>query len=351
MGAGTNVQDRLIASHDLDCPWRPGDLEQRAGRIVRQGNMNSDVYVYRYVTEGTFDSYLWQTVENKQRFISQIMTSKSPVRSCEDVDETALSYAEIKALCAGDPRIREKMDLDVDVARLRLMKADHQSRQYQLEDKLIRYFPAAIDQAKKQIAGFEADLQTLRETPISEKEFIGMEIHGRVIMDRHEAGKALLACCKDAAKERSLDIGHYRGFLMSLSYDSFANHFNLTLHGQMHHSVELGPDARGNMVRLDNCFSAIPTRLAVLRDNLTNLYEQQNAAGKELGKPFQYEEELKTKSERLAFLDAELNMDKGSMSAEERLSKSDRPSIRDQLQIPCRHGQAKNRSKRETEAR
>ena len=197
MGAGTNVQDRLVALHDLDCPWRPGDLAQRKGRIERQGNQNPLVHVYRYVTEGTFDAYLWQTVENKQKFISQIMTSKSPVRSCDDVDETALSFAEIKALCAGDPRIKERMDLDVEVSKLKLMKADHQSKQYRLEDQLLKYFPEEIEKNKGFIAGLEADMATLAAHPHPEDGFAGMEVRGDVLTDKENAGAALLDACKE----------------------------------------------------------------------------------------------------------------------------------------------------------
>ena len=197
MGAGTNVQDRLIASHDLDCPWRPGDLEQRAGRIVRQGNQNKEVQIFRYVTESTFDAYLWQTVENKQKFISQIMTSKSPVRSCEDVDETALSYAEIKALCAGDPRIKEKMDLDVEVAKLKLMKADHDNKRFKLQDSLRKKFPESIKRNSELLAGLEQDLETVKAHPLPEKGFVGMEVNGDFLTDKENAGAALIQACKD----------------------------------------------------------------------------------------------------------------------------------------------------------
>lgn len=281
MGAGTNVQRLLVASHDLDCPWRPGDLEQRAGRIVRQGNQNQDVFVYRYVTEGTFDAYLWQTIENKQKFISQIMSSKSPVRSCEDVDETALSYAEIKALCAGDVRIKEKMNLDVDVTRLRLMKADHQSKQYQLEDKLLRYFPSEIALAEQRIAGFQADLDTLAAHPVPEKDFVGIEILGHSYTDRLEAGNALIAACKEVGKNGLLKAGHYRGLDMTLMYDPFEQKFRLTLQGGMHHTVELGSDPRGNLLRMENVLATIPTRMAEMRDQLNNLHVQMEAAEKE----------------------------------------------------------------------
>ena len=309
MGAGMNVQDRLIALHDLDCPWRPGDLEQRSGRIIRQGNKNPEVHIYRYVTESTFDAYLWQTVENKQKFISQIMTSKSPVRACEDVDETALSYAEIKALCAGDERIKEKMDLDVDVARLKLMKANHQSQQYRLEDNLLKTYPAQIEQDKGYIAGFEADMQTLAEHPHPEDGFAGMVVRGDVLVDKENAGAALLDAMKDATGLEPVPIGSYRGFQMSLTLEDFGRDYVLTLKGEMTHRVNLGKDARGNLTRIDNALNNIPDRLAATRSHLDNLYAQVAAAKAELGKPFPQEEELRTKSARLAELNIALNID------------------------------------------
>jgi len=350
MGAGTNIQDRLIASHDLECPWRPGDLEQRAGRIVRQGNMNKDVTIYRYVTESTFDSYLWQTVETKQRFISQIMTSKSPVRSCDDVDETALSYAEIKALCAGDDRIREKMDLDVDVARLKLMKADHQSRQYRLEDQLLRYFPAEIEMNKGYIAGFKKDMETLAAHPLPEKDFVGMEIRGTVFYDKEKAGEAIIAACKEAVSGKPMPLGSYRGFAMTLEYEPFAQHVILTLKGDMTHRTEMGTDARGNLTRIENALSGISRRLESSQSQLQNLIQQMKEAKVQAEKPFPQEEELKTKSARLAELDAALNIDKGqTLKKEERVAKQARPSVLEQLKTPSRSGSAKRH--RETEVR
>ena len=316
MGAGTNVQDRLAASHDLDCPWRPGDLEQRAGRIVRQGNRNKDVYIYRYVTEATFDAYLWQTVENKQKFISQIMTSKSPVRACDDVDETALSYAEIKALCAGDPRIRKKMDLDVDVARLRLMKADHQSQQYRLEDQLLKVFPRQLEQDAQLLEGFAQDRETLAAHPEPEAEFCGLTIRGSLIEEKEAAGKAILAACKEAAQGNPVEFGAYRGLTMSIQFDSFANKFRLTLRGAVSHIMEVGSDARGNITRLTNLIQTLPDRMAKVQARLDATKQQMTAAKAELGKPFPQEEELKTKSARLAKLDAELNMDQRPVSRE-----------------------------------
>ena len=314
MGAGTNVQDRLIALHDLDCPWRPGDLEQRAGRIVRQGNMNPEVSIYRYVTEATFDAYLWQTVENKQKFISQIMTSKSPVRSCEDMDETALSYAEIKALCAGDPRIKEKMDLDVDVARLKLMRADHLSKQFRLEDQLLKVFPQEVERDTHLIAGFEKDIATLNAHPLPQEDFVGMTVGDVLITDKEEAGKAILTACKEAARGTAVEFGSYRGLNMRVQYDSFANRFLLTLHGAVSHPMEVGNDARGNITRLDNAIAQIPKRLAATEEHLATVRQQIEAAKAEVSKPFPQETELKTKSARLAELDAALNMDHTSSS-------------------------------------
>ena len=339
MGAGMNVQDRLIALHDLDCPWRPGDLEQRGGRIIRQGNRNKEVHIYRYVTEGTFDAYLWQTIENKQRFISQIMTSKSPVRSCEDIDETALSYAEIKALCAGDERIKEKMDLDVDVARLRLMRASHQSQQYKLEDNLLRYFPEQIEAAKNAIAGLETDMQTVAAHPHPTDGFAGMEVKGNLLTDKDNAGAALLEAFKEVKDSEPVPVGSYRGFQTALTAEGFYMDCILTLKGQMSHRVELGKDARGNLTRIDNVLNAIPARLNSQKVYLENLYAQMEAAKTELGKPFPQEEELRVKSARLAELNAELNID-DKMPMErlagdtEAVAKSTRPSILQKLRAP-----------------
>ena len=335
MGAGMNVQDRLIALHDLDCPWRPGDLEQRSGRIIRQGNLNPEVHIYRYVTEGTFDSYLWQTVENKQKFISQIMTSKSPVRSCEDVDETALSYAEIKALCAGDPRIREKMDLDIDVARLKLLKADHQSQQFRLEDNLLKHFPEQIERSKGFIAGFQADMETLAAHPHPKDGFAGMEIRSDKLTDKENAGAALLDAMKDATGLDPVPIGSYRGFAMSLTLEDFGKDYVLTLKGQMTHRVTLGKDARGNLTRIDNVLNQMPERLKNVEAQLQTLYAQVEAAKAELGKPFPQEAELRQKSERLAELNTLLDMDgKGSQertAGESAVAKSSRPSVLEKL--------------------
>ena len=324
MGAGTNCQDRLIALHDLDCPWRPGDLEQRSGRIVRQGNMNPDVQIYRYATEGTFDSYLWQTVENKQKFISQIMTSKSPVRSCDDIDEAALSYAEIKALCAGDPAIKEKMDLDVDVARLRLMKADHQSQQYRLEDRLLKYFPQEIERNKGYLSGFEQDLATAAAHPLPEKDFIGMTIGGETFTEAKDAGEAILDACKHVSNEKDHALGEYRGFSMSVMYNPLSQMYQLTLKGAMSHQVELGSDPRGNITRIDNALAGIPRRMQNVENKLNDLNQQMSTAKAELGKPFPQEDELKTKSARLAELDAKLNLDRPAAQPEKKKPEQER---------------------------
>ena len=352
MGAGMNVQDRLVALHDLDCPWRPGDLEQRSGRIIRQGNRNKEVHIYRYVTESTFDAYLWQTVENKQKFISQIMTSKSPVRSCEDIDEAALSYAEIKALCAGDARIREKMDLDVDVARLRLMKANHQSQQYRLEDNILRHFPAQIEENKGFLSGFEADMKTLEAHPHPKDGFAGMEVKGDFLTDKDNAGAAILEAFKDAKGLESVPIGTYRGFSMSLTVENFGKDFILTLKGKMSHRVELGKDARGNLVRIDNALAQMPERYKTVQGRLENVQAQLATAKAELGKPFPQEAELKEKSARLAELNAELNIDDRmpmEQAAENVVAK--RPSVLGKLKAPCVHGAGEKKKSHEQEAR
>ena len=358
MGAGMNVQDRLVALHDLDCPWRPGDLEQRSGRIIRQGNRNKEVHIYRYVTESTFDAYLWQTVENKQKFISQIMTSKSPVRSCEDVDETALSYAEIKALCAGDKRIKEKMDLDVDVARLKLMKASHQSQQFRLEDNLLRHFPEQIRQNESFVEGFTADMQTLSAHPHPVDGFAGMEVKGDLLTDKDNAGAAILEAFKDAKGMEPVPIGSYRGFAMSLTVEDFGRDFVLTLKGKMNHRVTLGKDARGNLTRIDNALNAMPDRLQNVRNTLDALTAQMETAKAELGKPFPQEDELRTKSARLAELNAELNIDDRTpmeQMAEDapavQSAKAERPSVLAKLKAPlsqpCAEDKIRHRNKEE----
>ena len=352
MGAGTNVQDRLVALHDLDCPWRPGDLAQRKGRIERQGNQNPLVHVYRYVTEGTFDAYLWQTVENKQKFISQIMTSKSPVRSCDDVDETALSFAEIKALCAGDPRIKERMDLDVEVSKLKLMKADHQSKQYRLEDQLLKYFPEEIEKHKGFIQGFEADLETLVAHPHPEDGFAGMEIRGDVLTDKENAGAALLDACKEVKGSEPVQIGSYRGFTMSVEFSAWKQEYTLLLKGQMTHRASLGTDPRGNLTRIDNALSQMPQRLEATKAQLDNLYQQQAAAKEEVGKPFSYEDDLRVKSARLVELDTLLNLDgKGRSQPESVIAKSARPSVLDSLKRPVPPRSPEKKPKQHEEVR
>ena len=323
MGAGTNCQDRLIALHDLDAPWRPGDLEQRAGRIIRQGNMNPDVHIYRYVTERSFDAYLWQTIETKQKFISQIMSSKSPVRACDDVDETALSYAEIKALCAGDPRIKEKMNLDVEVAKLRLMKADHESKRFRLEDQLVRFYPEQLRQQEDYIAGFKADMQTLSDHPVPQEDFVGIELLGKAYADKSAAGETLLALCKTAPHDHDIAIGHYRGLSVTLSYDSFNAQFQLLLRGEMTHIVNLGADARGNLLRIENALNNIPVRMQKAQEQVDSLHQQIEAAKLEITQPFPQELELTTKSARLAELDALLSMDKSAPMN----NKSEKPSV------------------------
>ena len=304
MGAGTNVQDRLVAVHHLDVGWRPADMTQRNGRIIRQGNRNKEVQVYQYVTEGTFDAYLYQTLENKQKFISQIMTSKSPVRSCDDVDEQALSYAEIKALCAGDPQIKEKMDLDVDVARLKVLKADHQSQQYRLEDKLMKYFPAEIEKTQGFIKGFQSDIRTVAAHPLPEEGFCGMEVNGAQFTEKAEAGEAILAICK---ANQSLEP--------------------VPLKGEMTHRVPIGTSAAGNIQRLDNALAGIPARLEKAEQQLDSLRSQQEAAQAELGKPFPQEAELAEKSARLAELDALLNMDDRGNDDPDRENTTEKPSV------------------------
>lgn len=336
MGAGTNVQDKLVAVHHLDVGWRPSDMTQRNGRIIRQGNRNKEVQVYQYVTEGTFDAYLYQTLENKQKFISQIMTSQSPVRSCDDVDEQALSYAEIKALCAGNPLIKEKMDLDIDVARLKVLKADHQSQQYRMEDKLLKYFPVEIEKQTSYIHGFEANMKTVEAHPQIAEGFCGMEIMGKAYTEKADAGEILLAACKDTKSADPVPLGSYRGFQMELSFDSFRNEFDVTLKGAVSHRVVLGTDARGNITRLDNALAGIPERLERANEQLNNLYNHQEAAKAEVEKPFPQEAELTAKSQRLAELDAALNTEDSAEKRDER-SEPERPSVLADLKSKAEH--------------
>ena len=334
MGAGTNVQDRLIALHDLDAPWRPGDLEQRKGRIERQGNMNETVHVYRYVTENTFDSYLWQTLENKQKFISQIMTSKSPVRSCEDVDETTLSFAEIKALCAGDPRIKEKMNLDVEVSKLRLLKSSFQSQKYTLEDNLARYFPREIADTKARIAALESDIQTRDAHPTPSDSFVGIELDGVRYTERIAAGEALLNLLPTVQDTKPVHVGSFRGFDVEVSLEQFGKH-GLTLKGAAEHRIELGADALGNILRVENALASLDKKLDTNCVRLVDLESQVENAHAELEKPFPQEAELAEKSARLIELNAELDMENNAPPepvAEEK--EEDRPSLLAKLKEP-----------------
>lgn len=333
---------------------------------MRHGNMNPEVHVCRYVTESTFDAHLYQTVENKQKFISQIMSSKSPVRSCEDVDETALSYAEIKALCAGNPLIKEKMDLDIEVARLRLLKADHQSQHYRLEDELIRYFPQNIEKSKEQIAGFEGDKVRLAEgTKENADGFSPMVISGTTHTDKGKAGAALIEACNQITSTEPVNIGSYRGFDMNLSFDTFNKSHKLTLKGTMSYSTDLGTDTFGNITRINNALGELPERLTSVQSYMENLYQQMENAKIELQNPFPLEQELTEKSERLAVLDAELNMDKGGenlcggeqlggdddvdieVDVAERVSAKGKPSILDTLRAASGRDKPLDKAERE----
>ena len=317
MGAGTNVQSRLVAVHHLDVGWKPSDMTQRNGRIIRQGNMNKEVKVFNYVTEGTFDSYLFQTLENKQRFISQIMTSKSPVRSCEDVDEQALSYAEIKALCAGNPLIKEKMDLDVQVAKLKVLKADHQSQKFRLQDKLLTKFPADIQETNAHIAGLKADAQLAAANPQGKEEFCGMVIKGVTYDEKKTAGERLVIACSELPNAEEKVIGSYRGFELSLRFDAFRTEYQALLKGQRKYTVPLGNDPLGNIIRLDNSLNNFPERITAAENELDTLHQQQSAAQIEVEKPFPQEEELAEKSARLAELNAQLDVDEKSHEPEQ----------------------------------
>ena len=317
MGAGTNVQSRLVAVHHLDVGWKPSDMTQRNGRIIRQGNMNKEVKVFNYVTEGTFDAYLWQTLENKQRFISQIMTSKSPVRSCEDVDEQALSYAEIKALCAGNPLIKEKMDLDVQVAKLKVLKADHQSQKFRLQDKLLTKFPADIQETNAYIAGLKADAQLAAAHPQGKEDFCGMTIKGVAYDEKKTAGERLVLACSELPNAEEKVIGSYRGFELSLRFDAFRTEYQALLKGQRKYTVPLGTDPLGSIIRLDNSLNNFPERITAAENELDTLHQQQAAAQIEVEKPFPQEEELAEKSARLAELNAQLDVDEKSHGPEQ----------------------------------
>ena len=331
MGAGTNVQSRLVAVHHLDVGWKPSDMTQRNGRIIRQGNMNKEVKVFNYVTEGTFDSYLFQTLENKQRFISQIMTSKSPVRSCEDVDEQALSYAEIKALCAGNPLIKEKMDLDVQVAKLKVLKADHQSQKFRLQDKLLTKFPAEIQETNAHIAGLKADAQLAAAHPQGKEEFCGITIKGVAYDEKKTAGERLVLACSELPNAEEKVIGSYRGFELSLRFDTYRSEYQALLKGQRKYTVPLGTDPLGNIIRLDNSLNNFPERITAAENELDTLHQQQTAAQIEVEKPFPQEEELAEKSARLAELNAQLDVDEKShepeQDEEEQEDSPRRPSV------------------------
>ena len=310
MGAGTNVQDRLIALHHLDVPWRPSDIEQQEGRILRQGNQNDKVKIFRYVTEGTFDSYSWQLIENKQKFIGQIMTSKSPVRSCEDVDEAALSYAEVKALATGNPYIKEKMDLDIQVSKLKLMKANHTSQKYRLEDNITQHYPHQIAIFKERIEGFTADMNKYAKNKPEDKEQFFMQVGGKSYTDKKEAGTAIIAMCKEIKGiNASADVGEYLGFKLNVTFDSFNNKFVMNVKGAMSHPMEVGSDPLGNITRINNVLEAMPSQLEEAQMKLSNVKHQLETAKAEVDKPFPQEAELAEKLERLAELNSLLNMD------------------------------------------
>ena len=310
MGAGTNVQDRLIAIHNLDCPWRPSDLEQRQGRIERQGNLFPEVEVYRYVTEQTFDAYLYQLVESKQKFISQIMTSKSPVRSAEDVDEVALSFAEVKMLATGDERFKEKMDLDMQVAKLKVLKQSYLSEHYDLEDRILKYFPQTIREYEERIVGYESDAALAEQhKPQGENKFCPMTLKGVTYTEKADAGEMLLAVCKENPLSNPVEIGSYRGFKMEVYYDSFNTHYCLNLCGKAKHKVDLGSDALGNLTRIENEIGKIPARLEAAKTRKAETLEQLANAKSEVLKPFAFENELKEKTDRLNALNIELNLD------------------------------------------
>ena len=310
MGAGTNVQDKLIALHHLDVPWRPSDIEQQEGRILRQGNENPKVRIFRYITEGTFDAYSWQLIENKQKFIGQIMTSKSPVRSCEDVDEAALSYAEVKALATGNPYIKEKMDLDIQVSKLKLLKANHTSQIYRLEDNIAKNYPKKISAAKEMIAAYEIDLAHYKEVKPADKESFAMKLGERIYTDKKEAGTALISFCRQVKTPNvATPIGEYLGFKMSVTFDSFYQKFTVNLKGALSHNVEIGTDVFGNLTRIGNALDAMEKELQKEKEALSNTKKQLENAKEEVKKPFAQESELNEKLERLSELNALLNMD------------------------------------------
>jgi hypothetical protein len=325
LGAGTNLQDKLIASHDLDCPWRPSDLEQRAGRSIRFGNENPEVSIFRYCTSGTFDAYLWQAIQKKQEHIAQIMSSKTPARSCEDVDETALSYAEIKALCAGDPRIKEKMELDIEVAKLRMLRSSHNSQHYRLEDSLIKLYPQQIASTNEIIQGIQKDIALYENeqakvttiqittnggTSVTSK-FAGMNIKGKIYTEKEPAGKALVEAFKGLNERKDMAIGEYLGFKLSLTFDTYTKQINLYMRGAMTYKVDLGTDAFGNISRINHALEELPRRLQGAKDQLANLEQQVEATKAELEIPFTQEAELREKELRLVHLNVTLDIDGG----------------------------------------
>ena len=310
MGAGTNLQDRLIALHHLDVPWRPSDIEQQEGRILRQGNLNPKVKIFRYVTEGTFDSYSWQLIENKQKFIGQIMTSKSPVRSCEDVDEAALTYAEVKALATGNPYIKEKMDLDIQVSKLKLMKANHTSQKYRLEDNIAKHYPQQITILKERISGMQTDIQTAKANLPVDKEQFSMKVGDKLYTDKKEAGTALVEMCKEIKTVNApAVIGEYAGFKMAVYFDAFNHKFVMNLKGQLSHNLEVGSDPLGNISRINHALESMPKQLMEAQTKLETVEHQLETAKVEVTKPFAQEAELAEKLERLSALNALLNMD------------------------------------------
>ena len=317
MGPGMNVQDRLIALHHLDVPWKPSDIEQQEGRIIRQGNRFPKVKIFRYITKGTFDAYSWQLLENKQKFISQIMTSKSPVRSADDIDEAALSYAEVKALATGNPYIKEKMDLDIQVAKLRLLKSNYDSQRYRLEDDILVNYPKMITATEERIAGLKVDMATAAEKVPKDNDTFKMEVVGKEFDSKKEAGLAIIAACSGLkAINKEGEIGHYAGFSMSVHYDAFHNVFELTLRGKSSYRVEVGTDGVGNVTRINNALSDIPNLLTKAEERLETLHTQKASAKAELAKPFAQADELRAKEERLSELNALLNMDAGKEGGE-----------------------------------
>ena len=337
MGAGTNVQDKLIALHHLDVFWRPSDIEQQEGRILRQGNQNPRVKIFRYVTEGTFDSYSWQVIENKQKFIGQIMTSKSPVRSCEDIDESARSSAEVKALDTGNPYIKEKMDLDIQVSKLKLLKANHASQIYRLEDNITKHYPQRIAVLTERVQGTQQDMIRLQQNLPADKEIFRVEVGGSVYTDKKEAGTAIINMCRQIKSfQDPVVVGTYLGFDMAISFDGFGQRFIMNLRGASSHKLELGPDPLGNIIRMNHALELMPKQLEEIRTSLDTTKRQMESAKQEVTKPFAQEQELKEKLDRLTALNALLNMDENGEQVEQKQESQDRSkavhsSIREKL--------------------